>query len=72
MLRPRGDTNDAIGAAALTPGDWGLAGSREGGWWGASRWGWENMAELRLTQLVVLGNVFRPVFVPYNSMQPTR
>jgi hypothetical protein len=57
MLRPRGDTNDAIGAAALTPGDWGLAGSREGGRWGASRWGWENMAELRLTQLVVLGNV---------------
>ena len=37
--------------------DEGPAGSRNGGWRGASKWGWQGMAESSLTQLVVLGNV---------------
>jgi hypothetical protein len=56
MLRQRDDTSDAIGAAALAPEEEGPAGSRNGGR-GASKWGWQGMAESRLTQLVVLGNV---------------
>ena len=62
MLRQRDDTSDAIGAAALAPEEEGPAGSRNGGWRGASKWGWQGMAESRLTQLVVLGNV------PYSSL----
>ena len=57
MLRQRDDPSDALGAAALAPEEEGPAGSRNGGWRGASRWGWQGMAESRLTQLVVLGNV---------------
>jgi hypothetical protein len=57
MLRQRDDPSDASGAAALAPEDEGPAGSRNGGWRGASKWGWQGMAELRLTQLVVLGRV---------------
>ena len=59
MLRQRDDPSDAIGAAALAPEEADPAGSRNGGWRGASRWGWQGMAESRPTQLVVLGNVFR-------------
>jgi len=57
MLRQRADPSDAIGAGALAPEDEGPAGSRNGGWRGASKWGWQGMAESRLAQLVVLGNV---------------
>ena len=59
MLRQRDDTSDALGAAALTPEEEGPAGSRKGGWRGASKWGRQGMAESRLPPLVVLGNVVR-------------
>ena len=57
MLRQRDDTSDAIGGGGLAPEDEGPAGSRDGGWRGASKWGWQGMAESRLTPLVVLGPV---------------
>jgi hypothetical protein len=62
MLRQRDDTSDGIGAAALAPEEEGPAGSRNGGWRGVSKWSWQGMAESRLTQLVVLGNVLRSAY----------
>ncbi len=38
------------------PEDQGPAGSGDRGWWTASRWGCQGMAESRLAQLVVIGN----------------
>ena len=45
MLRQRDETSDASGAAAFAPEEEGPAGSRNGGWRGASKWGWQGMAE---------------------------